>query len=275
MGRQRTALNGIWSICALTIHCRRLTPCHPRATIQHTDRGSQASSNDYQKLLAKHGFAVSMRGQGNGYDNSMVQAFFKSHQGGADLAQSYGKQDAKPKRRYGQYINGGLINQRRADQAALAWLEEAPWPLNQGLPTSRWATSTEARTRRMTTIGPTSDQFHQRVLPAVHWFRDRPMRCAHGCATTPVVQPQTGLQSFRFWQRKYSAISNAQPLTLLSNQAAQNKGVRAYHCPLRRPALLLWDQAEKSQDIPASSSPPSFDMINIVRTPDTWSCSVR
>ncbi|MBT5929950.1 MAG: IS3 family transposase, partial [Rhodobacteraceae bacterium] len=35
-------------------------------------------SNDYQKLLTKHGFEVSMSGKGNCYDNSMVETFFKS-----------------------------------------------------------------------------------------------------------------------------------------------------------------------------------------------------
>jgi transposase InsO family protein len=46
--------------------------------IHHTDRGSQYCSNDYQKLLTKHGFEVSMSGKGNCYDNSMVETFFKS-----------------------------------------------------------------------------------------------------------------------------------------------------------------------------------------------------
>lgn len=50
----------------------------PEGCIHHTDRGSQYCSNDYQKLLTKHGFEVSMSGKGNCYDNSMVETFFKS-----------------------------------------------------------------------------------------------------------------------------------------------------------------------------------------------------
>ena len=50
----------------------------PKGCIHHTDRGSQYCSHDYQKLLSKHGFKVSMSGKGNCYDNSMVETFFKS-----------------------------------------------------------------------------------------------------------------------------------------------------------------------------------------------------
>ena len=50
----------------------------PEGCIHHTDRGSQYCSNDYQKLLTKHGLEVSMSGKGNCYDNSMLETFFKS-----------------------------------------------------------------------------------------------------------------------------------------------------------------------------------------------------
>ena len=50
----------------------------PPGCIHHTDRGSQYCSHDYQKLLRKHGFKVSMSGKGNCYDNSAVESFFKS-----------------------------------------------------------------------------------------------------------------------------------------------------------------------------------------------------
>jgi transposase InsO family protein len=46
--------------------------------VHHTDRGSQYCAHDYQKLLRKHGFKVSMSGKGNCYDNSAVESFFKS-----------------------------------------------------------------------------------------------------------------------------------------------------------------------------------------------------
>jgi len=40
----------------------------PKGCIHHTDRGSQYCSHEYQKLLSKHGFEVSMSGKGNCYD---------------------------------------------------------------------------------------------------------------------------------------------------------------------------------------------------------------
>ncbi|MGO4917893.1 IS3 family transposase [Pseudogemmobacter sp. W21_MBD1_M6] len=50
----------------------------PPGCIHHTDRGSQYCAHDYQKLLRKYGFKVSMSGKGNCYDNSAVESFFKS-----------------------------------------------------------------------------------------------------------------------------------------------------------------------------------------------------
>ena len=50
----------------------------PRGCIHHSDRGSQYCSKDYQKLLTKHGFEVSMSGKGNCYDNAVVETFFKT-----------------------------------------------------------------------------------------------------------------------------------------------------------------------------------------------------
>ena len=50
----------------------------PKGCIHHTDRGSQYCSHDHQKLLRQHGFQVSMSGEGNCYDNSAVETFFKT-----------------------------------------------------------------------------------------------------------------------------------------------------------------------------------------------------
>lgn len=46
--------------------------------VHHSDRGSQYCSVDYQALHRKHGILISMSGQGNCYDNSMVETFFKT-----------------------------------------------------------------------------------------------------------------------------------------------------------------------------------------------------
>ena len=50
----------------------------PRDCIHHSDRGSQYCSHDYQKILRRHGFRVSMSGKGNCYDNAAVETFFKT-----------------------------------------------------------------------------------------------------------------------------------------------------------------------------------------------------
>ena len=45
----------------------------PPGCLHHTDRGSQYCAHDYQKILRKNGFKVSMSGRGNCYDNSAVE----------------------------------------------------------------------------------------------------------------------------------------------------------------------------------------------------------
>ena len=101
----------------------------PKGCIHHTDRGSQYCSNDYQKLLTKHGFEVSMSGKGNCNDNSMVETFFKSIK--AEMIwKIVGKQDAKPKGRYSNISTGSIIQ----DGDTRHWVEKAPWPLNERLP---------------------------------------------------------------------------------------------------------------------------------------------
>ncbi len=50
----------------------------PPGCLHHTDRGSQYCSHDYQKLLRRHHFEVSMSGKGNCFDNAVVETFFKT-----------------------------------------------------------------------------------------------------------------------------------------------------------------------------------------------------
>lgn len=46
--------------------------------IHHSDRGSQYCSIDYQEMLRANGTTISMSGNGNRYDNAMVETFFKT-----------------------------------------------------------------------------------------------------------------------------------------------------------------------------------------------------
>ncbi len=50
----------------------------PKGVIHHSDRGSQYCSDDYQKMLLKYGFEISMSGKGNCYDNAAMETFFKT-----------------------------------------------------------------------------------------------------------------------------------------------------------------------------------------------------
>lgn len=49
----------------------------PPGCLHCTDRGSQYCAHDYQKLLRKHGFEVSMSGKGNCYDRTNGHHWFK------------------------------------------------------------------------------------------------------------------------------------------------------------------------------------------------------
>jgi transposase InsO family protein len=48
----------------------------PRGLIHHSDRGSQYSSREYQRVLSNHGIVASMSGKGNCYDNAVAESFF-------------------------------------------------------------------------------------------------------------------------------------------------------------------------------------------------------
>lgn len=90
----------------------------PPGCIHHTDRGSQYCAHDYQKLLRKHGFKVSMSGKGNCYDNSTVESFFKSLK-----AELVWRRNWQTRREVEvalfEYING-FYNPRRK-HSALGW----------------------------------------------------------------------------------------------------------------------------------------------------------
>jgi putative transposase len=46
--------------------------------IQHTDRGSQYTADDYLALLQDYGIQVSMSDKGDPYDNAMIESFFST-----------------------------------------------------------------------------------------------------------------------------------------------------------------------------------------------------
>jgi putative transposase len=63
---------------ALRMALARRTIPQPATLIQHTDRGSQYTADDYLALLKAHGIQVSMSDRGNPYDNAMMESFFST-----------------------------------------------------------------------------------------------------------------------------------------------------------------------------------------------------
>jgi putative transposase len=60
---------------ALTMALEHRRPAGAKL-LHHSDRGSQYASDDYQRLLERHGMTVSMSGCGDCYDNAMMESFW-------------------------------------------------------------------------------------------------------------------------------------------------------------------------------------------------------
>jgi putative transposase len=50
----------------------------PDALLHHSDRGSQYTSEQFQRLMADHGIVCSMGRSGNVWDNAAMESFFSS-----------------------------------------------------------------------------------------------------------------------------------------------------------------------------------------------------
>jgi putative transposase len=50
----------------------------PDALLHHSDRGSQYTSDQFQRLMADNGVACSMSRSGNVWDNAAMESFFSS-----------------------------------------------------------------------------------------------------------------------------------------------------------------------------------------------------
>ncbi|MFP2962870.1 IS3 family transposase, partial [Myxococcus sp. 1LA] len=61
---------------ALDMALKRRRP--PRGLLHHSDRGSQYSSEDYQRALASRGIECSMSRKGNCWDNAVAESFFST-----------------------------------------------------------------------------------------------------------------------------------------------------------------------------------------------------
>jgi transposase InsO family protein len=63
---------------ALRMALLRRTISQTGELIQHTDRGSQYTADDYRALLKEHAIQVSMSDKGDPYDNAMMESFFST-----------------------------------------------------------------------------------------------------------------------------------------------------------------------------------------------------
>jgi transposase InsO family protein len=104
------------AICAFHMAVALRKP--PKGCIHHSDRGSQYCSHDYQKRLRQHGFKASMSGNGNCYDNAVVEAFFKTIKAGLIWRHPWHTRRAAELAIF-EYING-FYNPRRK-HSALGW----------------------------------------------------------------------------------------------------------------------------------------------------------
>lgn len=112
------ALNALWRAIAV----RQPSP----GLIQHTDRGSQYCSHDYQRLLKAHGIIPSMSGKGNCYDNAMVETVRRSRTSWSGERSSRLEQPPN----WPQYI-GGFYNPRRR-HSALGYKSPASFEAEDG-----------------------------------------------------------------------------------------------------------------------------------------------
>ena len=62
----------------------------PDALLHHSDRGSQYTSEQLQKLMAGHGVICSMSRSGNVWDNAAMESFFSSPEPSAQHARRIG-----------------------------------------------------------------------------------------------------------------------------------------------------------------------------------------
>ncbi len=61
----------------------------PDALLHHSDRGSQYSSEQFQRLMADHGVVCSMSRSGNVWDNAAMESFFSSLKTERTAAKTY------------------------------------------------------------------------------------------------------------------------------------------------------------------------------------------
>jgi putative transposase len=89
----------------------------PDALLHHSDRGSQYTSEQFQKLMADHGVVCSMSRSGNVWDNAAMESFFSSLKTERTARKTY-RSVTKPRLTCSITLNASIIRNvgtRRSD----------------------------------------------------------------------------------------------------------------------------------------------------------------
>ncbi len=81
--------------------------------LQHTDRGSQYTSDDYQDVLQAIGATPSMSRKGNCWDNAVAESFFGTMEQELVIPEGPWRDEAEARRAVGDYIHGFYNHRRR------------------------------------------------------------------------------------------------------------------------------------------------------------------
>src|SRR6202030_3415999 len=98
----------------------------PDALLHHSDRGSQYTSEQFQRLMADHGVVCSMSRSGNVWDNAAMESFFSSLKTERTARKTYRTRD-EAKADVFDYIERFYNVKRRHSTIGYMSPVEAPW----------------------------------------------------------------------------------------------------------------------------------------------------
>ena len=85
----------------------------PDALLHHSDRGSQYTSEQFQRLMADNGVVCSMSRSGNVWDNAAMESFFSSLKTEPNSAQNVSNEGRRPKSMCSTTSSASTIRKRR------------------------------------------------------------------------------------------------------------------------------------------------------------------